>query len=69
MRTLDLTRVQLAEQLQEVEVVRVVTEDGLTFVPTGAHVKPATGSIEAQCACHALIEPGEDHRVKDYLSK
>jgi len=68
MRTLDLTRFQLAEQLQDVEVVPVVTDDGLTFVPTGAHVKPATGSLEAQCACHAFVEPGEKHRVMADLS-
>ncbi len=62
------TLAQLAEQLQGVEVARVAAEDGLMFVPTSAQVISPAGLLWVQCACHALIEPREEHRAKANMS-
>ena len=47
----------------------VVAEDLPAFVATGSNVIPATGSFDAQRACHELVEPAVDRLVNPNLPK
>jgi hypothetical protein len=60
---------QLAQQLQKVEAVRVIAEDGLAFVASGHDVRAPAGPLNAQWACPGAIQTPQGRFVNPDLSK